>query len=199
VEDPRLALAVPARSERMRASLGAVELLGRERADPQLEIALLRRRRRSAPATPGRMQVVMPFAHRRRGRAIAAVLACTLLAACGGDDEPRTERITVAVDRASGKRAKATANGIVQTPVAVAIRASAAPKQRVVVSWGLSCPKSDRKRDQVKGTGGTYTTTPPNVRALELPKRAIAFCAVNATAQLTRSGRIRVTVLASRR
>ena len=138
--------------------------------------------------------------HRRRRRPIAAVLACTLLAACGGgDDEPRSERVTVAVDRAGGKRAKATANGIVQTPVAVAIRASAAPKQRVVVSWGLSCPKSDRKRDQVKGTGGTYTTTPPNVRALELPKRAIAFCAVNATAQLTRSGRIRVTVLASRR
>ena len=139
--------------------------------------------------------------HRRRRGSIAALLACVLLlAACGDDDdEQRTERITVAVARDSGKRAKATADGIVQRPVAIAIRTSAAPKQRVSVSWGLSCPKSDRKEDRVKGTGGTYTTRPPNVRALELPKRAIAFCAVRAEAQLSRSGRVRVTVLASRR
>ena len=66
-----------------------------------------------------------------------------------------------------------------------------------MVTWGLSCPQTDKGK--VRGTGGTYTATPPNVRALELPKRTIAFCAVHAEAQLTRSGRVKVTLLASRR
>jgi hypothetical protein len=143
---------------------------------------------------------VIGFEHRRRRRAIAAVLLlCPLPAACGEDDEPTTQRITVAVARDSGKRAKVTTEGLVDRPLAVAIRTSAAPKQRVVVTWGLSCPKSDEAKDRVPGTGGTYTTTPPNVRPLELPKREIAFCAVRAEARLARSGRVRVTVLASRR
>ena len=79
----------------------------------------------------------------------------------------------------------------------MAIRASAAPKQRVTVTWGLSCPKTDNGKD--KGTGGTYVTRPPNVRPLELPHREIAFCAVRAEAQLARSGRVKVTLVASRR
>jgi hypothetical protein len=65
------------------------------------------------------------------------------------------------------------------------------------VIWGLSCPKTAGGKS--KGTGGDYVTTPPNVRPLRLPRRAIAFCAVRAEAQLSRRGRVRVTVLASPR
>ena len=125
----------------------------------------------------------------------AALVVCVaLLGACGDDDESTT-RVTIDVARASGKHAKATAEGIANDPAAIAVRASSAPKQRVVVTWGLSCPRTRRGKD--KGTGGTYVTTPPNVRALELPRREIAFCAVRAEAQLRRSGRVRVTLLAS--
>ena len=126
--------------------------------------------------------------------ALALAVVAGLLAGCGDSDEPPT-RVTIDVARASGKKAKATAEGIADNPAAIAVRASAAPKQRVTVTWGLSCPKTDRGKD--KGIGGTYVATPPDIRPLELPKRAIAFCAVRAEVQLRRSGRVKVTLLAS--
>jgi hypothetical protein len=173
-------------------------------------VTSLDRRARTEPRPPSRRR---PAAAERRGssalrrrvalrppaarlRTIAGLLACLLLAACGSHDhKPKT--ITVATARASGRHATATASGIANRPVAVAVRASAAPKQRVVVTWGLSCPQTDRGKD--KGTGGTYVATPPNVRALRLPRRTIAFCAIRAEAQLRRSGRVKVTLLASER
>ncbi len=130
----------------------------------------------------------------------ALAAAAALLGGCGGDGDDGgdvSKRQTIDVARAAGKRAKATAEGIADRPLAVAVRTSAAPKQRVTVTWGLSCPRTERGKD--KGTGGTYVTTPPNVRPLELPQREIAFCAVRAEAQLSRRGRVRVTLLASPR
>jgi len=138
----------------------------------------------------------LPQPHRRRP--LAALLAATLLlAACGGDDDVATPK-SVKVDgaRKTGDRAKATAEAIVERPLSIAIRVSAAPKQRVDVSWAMSCPKTDTGKD-ARPTGGTYTVTPPNFRRIALPKRTIAFCAVNAQAQLTRSGRVKVAVVAS--
>jgi hypothetical protein len=126
---------------------------------------------------------------------IAAIAAGVAVLAGCGDSGAKHARQTIGVARASGKHARAASEGIARRPLAVAVRTSAAPKQRVTVSWGLSCPKTDRGKDS--GTGGTYVTTPPNVRPLELPRRAIAFCAVHAEAQLRGSGRVKVTLLAS--
>lgn len=126
--------------------------------------------------------------------ATAFALAIAVLAGCG-DSEDAPTRVTIDIARASGKHAKATAEGIADRPAAIAVRASAKPKQRVTVTWGLSCPKGANGKD--KGTGGTYVTTPPDIRPLELPKRAIAFCAVRAEVQLRGSGRVKVTLLAS--
>ena len=140
---------------------------------------------------------------RNRSRlALPLLLSCALLSSCGGDDDDdddasdRTPKsVTIEGKRASGRQATAKVAGIVDRPVSVSIRVSAGPKQRVAVTWGLSCPERDKDKD--KGTGGTYATTPPNVRVLRLPKRDIAFCAVNAQVQLTRSGRARVTIIGS--
>jgi hypothetical protein len=126
---------------------------------------------------------------------IAALAAGVALLAGCGDSADKPARQTIDVGRASGKHAKATAEGIADHPVAVAVRASGAPKQRVTVTWGLSCPRT--ARGKARGTGGTYVTTPPNVRALRLPRRAIAFCAVHAEAQLRGTGRVKVTLVAS--
>jgi hypothetical protein len=126
---------------------------------------------------------------------IAALAAGVAVLAGCGDSNHKRARQTIGVARATGKHARAASEGIARRPLAVAVRTSAAPKQRVKVSWGLSCPKTDGGTD--KGTGGTYVTSPPNVRPLELPRRAIAFCAVHAEAQLTGSGRAKVTLLAS--
>ncbi|MCA1680113.1 MAG: hypothetical protein LC777_14760, partial [Actinobacteria bacterium] len=135
--------------------------------------------------------------HRLGRRLLALLLTGTLLAACGRDDGAGAPKpVTVDGARKSGVRAKATAEAIVERPRSIAIRVSGAPKQRVDVSWAMSCPSTDTGKD-LKPTGGTYTVTPPDVRFVRLPKRTIAFCAVNAQAQLTRSGRVRVAVLAS--
>jgi hypothetical protein len=137
-------------------------------------------------------------ASRHAARLLAALLAASLsLIACGGDDSgDAPKQVTVDGARKSGKRAKATAEAIVERPLSIAIRVSAAPKQRVDVSWAMSCPKTDTGKDR-NPAGGTYSATPPNVRRVRLPKRTIAFCAVNAQAQLSRSGRVRVAVLAT--
>jgi hypothetical protein len=136
-----------------------------------------------------------------RPAATAGVLACTLLAACGGGSGPprraTLKRVTIDGARKSGRHATAVAKGIVRRPASIAIRVSAAPRQRVEVTWGLSCPQTDTGKD--KGTGGTYTAKPPNVRALTLPRRTIAFCAVRAEVRLSQSGRARTTLLGSGR
>ena len=130
--------------------------------------------------------------------AAAPVVACLLLSGCGGDDKPAAPRsVTVKVVRKVGNHARASATGIVDRPAAVAIRVSAAPRQRVVVTWGLACPKTNKGTDS--GIGGSYVTIPPNVRALRLPRRKIAFCAVRGDARLTRKGRVKVTLLGSER
>jgi hypothetical protein len=139
--------------------------------------------------------------------AVAAALACALpLAACGKDESPgdgeatqakpatQVKPVEINGERTSGRRAEATARGIVRRPQRISLRVSAAPTQRVDVSWGISCPKTAAGKDD-KPKGGTYTTTTPNVHALRLPSREIAFCAVNAQAQLTRSGRIKIAIL----
>ena len=129
---------------------------------------------------------------------LAAVVAALLLAGCGGSgDEASPKRVTIDVSRKVGTRVRANAAGFVDRPAAVAIRVSAAPPQRVVVSWGLSCPKTEGGKDH--GTGGSYSVTPPNVRALRLPRRTIAFCAVRGEARLSRKGRVKVTLLGSER
>jgi hypothetical protein len=130
--------------------------------------------------------------------ALTGVVAVLVLAGCGGDDEDATsKRVTIDVSRKVGTRVRANAAGFVDRPAAVAIRVSSAPPQRVVVSWGMSCPKTEGGKD--RGTGGTYVVTPPNVRALRLPRREIAFCAVRGEARLSRKGRVKVTLLGSER
>ena len=130
-------------------------------------------------------------------------MLCLVATGCGGDEQSGREaapkNVTIDLKRTTGDRAIASAEGIIRRPVAVAIRVSAAPKQRVVVTWGLSCPRTDDRKDVDAGIGGTYSTTPPNVRALRLPRREIAFCAVRGDARLTRKGRVKVTLLGSGR
>jgi len=138
-----------------------------------------------------------------RPLAVAALLLCLPIASCGGGGEDERDtpprKVTIDVQRKVGNRVSASAEGIIKRPVAVAIRVSAAPKQRVVVTWGLSCPKTADRKDVDSGIGGTYSTTPPNVRALRLPRREIAFCAVRGDARLTRRGRVKITLLGSAR
>jgi hypothetical protein len=129
-----------------------------------------------------------------RTTAPTLAIACVLLAGCGGSGDKGPHRVSLVTARKSAGHAKATAEAIAHHPAGVAIRTSVAPKQHVIVTWGLSCPRS--ASGKANGSGGTYTTIPPDTHELELPQRHIAFCAVRAQAQLVRKGRVKVAVLA---
>lgn len=119
--------------------------------------------------------------------------ACVLLTACGGDDKKPTTR---AVDRARkvGDNVKAKAEAAIKKPEAVAVRVSAAPKQRVTVVWALSCTNGDG--DGGKTTGGSYSTMTPNIHELKLPDGPRDVCQVEATTKLL-TGRVKTTLLAT--
>jgi hypothetical protein len=133
-----------------------------------------------------------------RSRAVAGLLLCLALAACGGSGgDPAPKRETIDSARDTGRDARATVDGRVRDPAEILLRVSAAPKQRVTVSWGLSCPKS--ASGKAKGVGRVYVTTPPDTRPLALPKRAIAFCAVTAQASLSGKGRLKLALIGRER
>jgi hypothetical protein len=96
----------------------------------------------------------------------AGVGACVLLAACGGSDKKAATKM-VARARATGNNVQAHADAAVRKPDAVAIRVSAAPKQRVTVVWALSC--NDGAGGNEKTSGGSYSVMTPNIRELKLP------------------------------
>jgi hypothetical protein len=122
----------------------------------------------------------------------AGMSACVLLTACGGDGKKAT---TKQVDRAraSGDNVQAHAAAALRKPEAVAIRVSAAPKQRVTVVWALSCNNGSGKDE--KTSGGTYSVMTPNIRELKLPDSPRDVCQIDATTKLL-LGRVKTTLLA---
>lgn len=122
------------------------------------------------------------------------MVVCVALAACGGEDEQKDgppKPRTIDRARATGKRPVAKAAGTVRHPRAIAIRVSAAPKQRVTVVWALSCSNGDKERT----SGSSYTVKPPQIRPLRLPPGARDdVCAVDARARIL-TGRVKATLL----
>lgn len=123
----------------------------------------------------------------------AGMSACVLLAACGEDEKQPTTKV-VDRARAQGDRVEAKAEAAVKKPAAIAIRVSAAPKQRVTVVWALSCTNGNG--DDAKTTGASYTTLTPNIRELKLPDAPRDVCQVEATTKLL-TGRVKTTLLAT--
>ncbi|MDQ3675990.1 MAG: hypothetical protein M3401_04165 [Actinomycetota bacterium] len=124
----------------------------------------------------------------------AGMCACVLLTACGGSDDKKPTTRMVDRARASGDRIQAKAEAAVKKPEAVAIRVSAAPKQRVTVVWALSCTNGNG--DKEKTTGGSYSVMTPNIHQLQVPDKPRAVCQVEATTKLL-TGRVKTTLLAT--
>lgn len=122
----------------------------------------------------------------------AGLTMCLPLAACGGDDkETKTRMVDRA--RAEGDRVRAKAQAAVKNPEAIAVRVSAAPKQRVTVVWALSCTNTGGKGGET--AGATYSTMTPNIRELKLLDGPRDVCHVEATTRLL-TGRVKTTLLA---
>jgi len=107
----------------------------------------------------------------------------------GSDSEPRL--VTVATNRGKGKYATAAASANMKKPGEIWLRVSAAPKQEVTGQWNVSCGAGNVDDD-------TFTVTPPHERKLTIPSKSAASCIAGATAQLSGSGRVKVTILRDR-
>jgi hypothetical protein len=107
----------------------------------------------------------------------------------GSDSEPRL--VTVATKRGEGKYATAAASANMKKPGEIWLRVSAAPKQEVTGQWNVSCGAGNVDMD-------TFTVTPPHERKLTIPSKSAPSCIAGATAQLSGSGRVKVTILRDR-
>jgi hypothetical protein len=101
---------------------------------------------------------------------------------------------TLDVARSVGTFAVAQGRGRIKNPSSIAVRVSAAPKQKVTVNYQLACY---RENGGTKIGTGTYTPRPPDVRNIPLPISGARECTVTVGAQLTshRPGRIKVAVI----
>jgi hypothetical protein len=120
--------------------------------------------------------------------AVVALLACAGLAAAAGGTKPRV----IGSASASGAYAIALANGSTEDPRALFVRVRSRPRQHVDGAWTVVCHKKSAERSR---SGDIHGRTPLR-RRLRLPSGHPSDCAVSATAQLARSGRITVELLA---
>ena len=90
-----------------------------------------------------------------------------------------------------GPRAAVNVGALTRKPGKIALRVSAAPKQKVTVNWTLAC-----------GVGATaqgdYEVTPPDTRELELPKKNPRTCVASASSQIDGKGRLKLAVMRDR-
>jgi hypothetical protein len=104
-------------------------------------------------------------------------------------DEP--ELRTLAVKRSKGRDAAVNVGALTRKPGKIALRVSAAPKQKVTVNWTLAC-----------GVGATaqgdYEVTPPDTRELKLPKKNPRTCVASASSQIDGEGRLKLAVMRDR-
>lgn len=97
----------------------------------------------------------------------------------------------IALNRASGDFAVASATGTISRPKRIRVRTSAAPKQDVEVHWAMACARASG----AKTAQGEYTIKPPDTRAIEIPTSDPRRCVVSASVQLKDSGRVKVALL----
>jgi hypothetical protein len=94
--------------------------------------------------------------------------------------------------RSSGDYAIAQASGSVDKPGTIRLRVSASPSQLVDATWMVVCSKglgsSGSKDGQFKGTA-------PLSKTLKLPMSNPDDCTVSANAQLSRGGKVAVTLV----
>ncbi len=98
----------------------------------------------------------------------------------------------IAERSASGRYAIVLVSGRADDPHAIFARVRSKPRQRVDGTWTVACGK----RSKPKSTSGEIHGRTPLRRRLRLPVGHPSDCSVSATAQLERSGRITLQLLA---
>ena len=134
---------------------------------------------------------------RFRGAALPPVLAVACLGAPAAGSEPSSgqaragERV-IASETARGLRVIVVASGSARRPRGLSMRVGSRPRQRVTGQWLVTCSKAGQRRTRRGEYGGRTTFR----RSLPLPFARPRRCTVSASGQLSRRGRIRITLLA---
>jgi hypothetical protein len=100
----------------------------------------------------------------------------------------------IASKAASGDYAVALASGTARRPRRLYVRVSAEPSQEVDGAWSMVCSRGFGAGSK----SGSFSARTPVRRTLRKPMNRPDDCTVSASAQLSRSGRVRVTLLYSR-
>ena len=98
---------------------------------------------------------------------------------------------TVGRASAAGDYAIAIASANVRRPVAVAVRVLSRPRQRVSGNWTIVCSKGFGAGSK----SGRFSGRTPLTRLMRLPMRRPSDCTAAASAQLDRSGSLKVRIL----
>lgn len=98
---------------------------------------------------------------------------------------------TIDMSSASGDYAIAQASGTINNPHRIRVRVTAKPRQRVEVSWTMTCGRGTSAASK----SGQYKARTTTTRTLRQPMRHADQCVVAANAQLDGSGKVTIRIL----
>jgi hypothetical protein len=129
-----------------------------------------------------------------RMRYVVSVAAATFAFLSLAAQASSTTSRVIGRSSASGDYAVTIASGTTKRPLAIKMRVLARPNQHVSVNWTLVCTKGFGAGSK----SGSFSSGTPVTRAVRFPMRHPASCTVSAGAQLKRSGRVTVILIAVR-
>ncbi|MDO9354074.1 MAG: hypothetical protein Q7T55_10285 [Solirubrobacteraceae bacterium] len=103
------------------------------------------------------------------------------------------EAKVIGSETASGDYAVAVASGDVDDPSSLRVTVSASSKQKVDVNWSVVCTKGLGAGSKDGKASGKTTL----VRSIKMPMSNPDNCVVSASAQLSKGGKLKVTLSAS--
>jgi hypothetical protein len=92
---------------------------------------------------------------------------------------------------AKGSFPATLAHATVDNPAAIKLKVTPTPAQKTAMSWNLAC----RRGTSAGNTHGRYNLTAASTRTLKLPMTHSDSCVVSASAQMSKSGTIKVEII----
>ncbi len=101
------------------------------------------------------------------------------------------EAKVVGSSSAKGSFPATIAHATIANPGAIKLKVTPTPAQKTAMSWNLAC----RKGTSAGNTHGRYTLTTASTRTLKAPLKGSDSCVVSASAQMSKSGTIKVEII----
>ena len=140
------------------------------------------------------VEVIDPDHASHRKRHIVAVGSAMFAVLSVAASASSTTSRVIGRSSASGGYAVTIASGSTKHPLTIKVRVLARPNQHVSVNWTLVCSRGFGAGSK----SGSFSSGTPATRAVRFPMRHPERCTVRAGAQLKRSGRVTVILIAVR-